>query len=237
MIEVLKKNKLPAIIVVVYLALLILQPDKASTAFGNSLYYLKEMATILPVIFMLTVGIEVLIPKEWIMKSLGKNAGVKGYFLSLLLGSISAGPIYAAFPICKSLLKKGANVGNIVIILSSWAVIKVPMLANEAKFLGSEFMGIRWILTVAAIFVMAYVMNKAIKLEDLPQAEEKTKKGIEINSDYCIGCGLCSKIAPTVYEMDNGKAIVISQKFNKEHKENIEKTVEKCPGNAITFAD
>ena len=31
-------------------------------------------------------------------------------------------------------LKKGASISNIVIILSAWAVIKVPMLANEAKF-------------------------------------------------------------------------------------------------------
>ena len=40
---------------------------------------------------------------------------------------------------------------SIIIILSSWAVIKIPMLLNEAKFLGAKFMIIRWLLTVIAI--------------------------------------------------------------------------------------
>jgi uncharacterized membrane protein YraQ (UPF0718 family) len=63
----------------------------------------------------------------------------------------------------KSLLKKGASISNIVIILSAWAVIKVPMLANEAKFLGVNFMAVRWVLTVTAIFVMAYMVGKIVK--------------------------------------------------------------------------
>jgi hypothetical protein len=39
------------------------------------------------------------------------------------------------------------SISNIVIILSTWAVIKVPMLLNESKFLGTKIMFNRWVLT------------------------------------------------------------------------------------------
>jgi hypothetical protein len=38
------------------------------------------------------------VPKETIIKLLGKEARTKGVLLAFILGSISAGPIYAAFP-------------------------------------------------------------------------------------------------------------------------------------------
>ena len=131
-LELMKKNKLIVFVVLAYLVVLIISPQKATESLGNSVYYLLEMLQVLPIIFLLTVVIEAWIPKELIMKGLGEKSGVKGNLLSLLLGSISAGPIYAAFPIGKSLLSKGASITNIVIILSSWAVIKVPMLAKRS---------------------------------------------------------------------------------------------------------
>ena len=135
-ILVIKNNKLLFLVALIYAVIFIILPDKGIKSVGNSVYYLIEMLQVLPVIFLLTVVIEALIPKELIMRGFGENSGFKGNLLALLLGSISAGPVYAAFPIGKSLLGKGSSISNIVIILSSWAVIKVPMLANEAKFLG-----------------------------------------------------------------------------------------------------
>jgi hypothetical protein len=52
---------------------------------------------------------------------------------------------------------------NLVIILSAWAVIKVPMLLNELKFLEFEFMAVRWVLTVIAIVVFFMDHNENCK--------------------------------------------------------------------------
>lgn len=128
---------------------------------------------IMPVIFLLTALIEAWVPKEMIMEYLGDESGLKGSFISLLLGSVSAGPIYAAFPVCKTLLKKGASISNIVVILSAWAVIKIPMLANEAKFLSPKFMAVRWILTTISIIIMGYIISKLVKREDIPMEGER----------------------------------------------------------------
>ena len=197
--KVLKKNKLMALVALIYVSIFIFMPDKAMEAMGNSVYYLVEMVQVLPIIFLLTVVIEALVPKEMITKRLGAKSGFLGNILSLILGSISAGPIYAAFPISKMLLTKGARVSNVVIILSSWAVIKLPMLANEAKFLGVSFMGVRWVLTVIAILIMAWITEKLVSKKDmLITSTEVTDKQIVINHDYCIGCGICAKMLPEV---------------------------------------
>ena len=231
-----KKNKLLIIVAVIYLILFALMPDKATTAIKNSIYYLIEMFEVLPVIFLLTVVIEALVPKEWIIKHFGEKSGLLGNLLSLVLGSISAGPIYAAFPISKMLMTKGASVANIVIILSSWAVIKVPMLANEAKFLGVSFMSIRWVLTVVAILIMAWLMGKMIsKREMVNDVIDHSKLKVVVNQDYCIGCGICVKMMPEVYELTDQKAYARLENVNSGNMTMIRNTVIKCTTQAITI--
>lgn len=234
-VQVTKKNKLLGIIILIYLVLLIVVPEKGFESLSNSAYYLLEMFQILPVIFMLTVVIEALVPKELILKSFGGESGIRGNLFALLLGSISAGPIYAAFPISKTLLRKGASISNIVIILSAWAVIKVPMLANEVKFLGINFMVVRWILTVTAIFVMAYIAGKFIKEKDLPSDMDTTSTPLSIQKDYCIGCGLCSKMLPDYFEIKENKATIKSTPSITEENQSIIEVVSKCPTKAINY--
>jgi uncharacterized membrane protein YraQ (UPF0718 family) len=184
LVKVFKSNRLLLIVAAVYLAVLVISPEMAFKSISNSMYYLKEMLIIMPVIFLLTVVIEALVPRDVIVRSFGEKSGVKGNILALILGSISAGPVYAAFPVSKMLLAKGASVGNIVIVLSAWAVVKLPMLANEARFLGVNFMVVRWILTVAAIFIMALVVGKAVKKKDLPAENDsavETETALSVN--------------------------------------------------------
>ena len=208
-------------------------PNMAMQSVGNSLYYLIEMLQVLPIIFLLTVVIQAWVPKELIMQGFGEKSRFKGNLLSLLLGSISAGPIYAAFLICKTLLSKGASITNIVIILSTWAVIKVPMLVNEAKFLSVEFMAVRWILTVICIFVMAYLTAALVKREDLPDIEPKKEDVFMVKEEYCVGCGLCAKILPEYYEMKGSKAQVKAFPEHQKDAEAVFESVQKCPANAI----
>lgn len=215
---------------------MIVRKDMAISALGNSAYYLIEMAQILPVIFMLTVAIEVLIPKEWIVKRLGQKSGMAGAVLAIAFGSISAGPIYAAFPIAKTLHKKGASIGNVVVILSAWAVIKVPMLANEAKFLGPEFMVVRWGLTVLFILAMGLIIEKS-RIE-IVENDDLDKQALSIKKEYCMGCTACEKGMPEFFAMKEGKAYVIEtsiglEGLSEDKKKQLYKMANKCPSNAI----
>ena len=167
------KKCLPFIVILTYTVIFIFRPKMGLGAVKTSGYFIKEMLMIMPVVFILTALLEVWVPKKKIMQFLGKEAKLKGIVLSFVIGSVSAGPIYAAFPMCVMLYRKGASVRNLVIILSSWAVIKIPMLINEATFLGLKFMLMRWALTIIAVIIFSWIADKIIRREDMPQSVDE----------------------------------------------------------------
>ena len=226
-----KENLFVVFIAAAYIAMFIIKPGMGITSVQNSVYYIKEMLMIMPVIFVLTALLDLWVPKEKIIKYLGTDAKAKGVVLSLLLGSISAGPIYAAFPLCVMLHKKGASVRNLVIILSAWAVIKVPMLLNEMTFLGFKFMAVRWVLTVIAIIVFSGITAKFVKESDLPQLKENLP-GLSINKAACMGCSLCSKNYPELFAMRKKKAFLKTMD-NLIDQEKLQRTISACPVKAI----
>lgn len=169
-----KKNKLLLLVLITYLLLVILDIEKAYSSFNNSLYYLKEMLIVMPVVIIFTILISAWIPQKTIIKSLGNNSGVKGNLIAILIGMLSTGPIYAAFPIAGIIKQKGGSTQNVVIILSAWAVIKVPMLINEVKFLGFDFMITRWILTIIAIIIMAKLTEFLVDKKEIKERTLET---------------------------------------------------------------
>jgi len=230
-----KENLFVIFIALAYIAIFIIKPNMGIASVKNSFYYIKEMIMIMPVIFVLTALLDLWVPKEKIMKYLGKEAKAKGVVLSFILGSISAGPIYAAFPLCMMLHKKGASVRNLVIILSAWAVIKVPMLLNEVKFLGFEFMAVRWVLTVIAIIVFSWITAKIVKDNDLPQLKAN-QNGPSINKSACMGCSLCAKNYPELFEMRDKKASLKTTNGAID-QEKLMQAVNSCPVKAISFSE
>ena len=235
-----KNNKMLFAVILIYIFLVAVMPEKAVESSKNSMYYVKEMLQIMPVIFILTSLIEAWVPKEAILKGFGEDSGIKGPIFSFALGSLSAGPIYAAFPICKILLKKGASVSNIVIIISAWAVVKVPMLANEAKFLGPRFMATRWVLTTISIFAMAYIISRVVEKSSIPMEDTEDKEitsnirnTLSIKEKYCIGCGICVDLSPDYFILQEGKARVAKEHIEEDIMENIQNIKSKCPVNAI----
>ncbi|MBN2794807.1 MAG: permease [Clostridia bacterium] len=219
----LSKNKILSLALLGYMILGLYNFEMLGLALKTSKYYFIEMLQILPAVFILTSLLQVWVPTTTIMKYFGDGSGVKGYLISFLIGSLSAGPIYAAFPVCKTLLKKGASIRNVVIILSAWAVVKVPMLINEIKFMGVSYMVIRWILTVAAFLVMAILMEKILKMVELPQDQ-----GLKIDYKRCIMCKACVRKYPDVFGVLKDK-IVIHEEDNFN-----EQLMSICPVGAIT---
>lgn len=191
--DIMKKHKIKIITIILYLTTLLYSKEVFITSVKTTGGYLKEMLEILPAVFIISGLITVWIPKEVITKNLGKNSGLKGKLISMLLGSISAGPIYAAFPVAFSLLGKGASISNIVVIISSWAVIKIPMLLVESKFLGLKFMLSRGVLTIVAILLIGYILDKTVDVKDVLTTFNNDSLLLEIQNilpQYnCRACG------------------------------------------------
>lgn len=229
-----KTNLFLISVILAYIFFLYLSPQTSLQGIKNSGFYLKEMLMIMPVIFVLTSLLDSWVPKNTIIRFLGQKSGIKGTILSFVLGSISAGPIYAAFPFCVMLHKKGASIRNVVIILSSWAVIKIPMLLNEVKFLGFKFMIIRWILTIIAILIFAWITSKIVKDNDIPQVTQE-KPGVCLNHNACMGCTICTKIYPEIFYMEAQKATVRTYDYLDSKK--LQNAINSCPVKAIVYND
>ena len=154
-----------AIIIVAVIALLFF-PDKSGPVLSVSKNYFLELIMILPAIMIIIGLFSVWVPKEIVVKYMGKTSGIKGIFFAIALGMLPTGPLYIAFPMAVSLLKKGAKISNIVIFISAWACIKLPQELVEIQFLGIEFTLLRLALTIIFVIIMGIIIEKIINFTD-----------------------------------------------------------------------
>jgi uncharacterized membrane protein YraQ (UPF0718 family) len=194
MIEKIKEYKFIIIAILLMSTTPIYNVDAFFEALNIAKGFFIEMVEIMPAIMIISALINQWVPREVIIKHFGDGSGIKGAFFSFFIGSFSAGPIYAAFPVTHSLLKKGASVANTVIIISSWAVIKIVMFMVESSFLGINFALTRYLLTVPAILLMSYTVSKLVRREEIidEENEEKSDPILEILEKLPgMNCGAC----------------------------------------------
>lgn len=235
------KINLLTLMIMAYAGLLFLAPSDGISALLITKDNMLQLLMVMPIILAMTALTKAWVPEEVISSKLGKESGGLGLLLAFVLGSVSAGPIYAAFPFAKALLDKGASLRNITILLSSWAVIKVPMLANEMAFLGVKFMITRWILTVLAILILSIILDKSVNVDDILHHDDNTFETItslKIDiSSKCSGCGVCLKILPDemkpLIQIQSSQAQIVS---DMQVSTSIALQLKKsCPRNAISY--
>lgn len=167
--EVLKRYRLFFILLVLSIMLAIISPDIGIKSFmitwGNTL----EMLSVLPPIFILLGLLDVWVSRETMIKYMGDNSGIIGIIFAFILGSMAAGPLYAAFPIAGILLKKGSRLLNVFIMIGAWSTTKIPQLLFEVSAMGLKFTLLRLVLNIFGIAAIAIVteclLSKAQKDE------------------------------------------------------------------------
>ncbi len=162
----LKDAALLAATIVIAIILLKTFPERQAAVVGAAKHFFIEMMSILPAVMILMGLFAVFVPKETVVKLLGKSAGIKGMLLALFLGALPTGPLYVAFPMASALLRKGARISTIVVFLSAWACIKIPQEMVELQFLGFKFMMARLILTIISVIIMGAMIEKIIERKE-----------------------------------------------------------------------
>lgn len=127
---------------------------------GNFNDFIMELASFLPVMFLLVGLFDVWIPKEMIEKEIGQKSNWLGSFWVVLLAMLQAGPLYGAFPVAYILRKKGASVRNVFIYLSTFSCLKLPLLTFEVSFLGWKFSLLRTLFTLPVFLLIGLIMEK-----------------------------------------------------------------------------
>lgn len=141
-------------------------PDKSEPVLTVSKNYFLELVMILPALMIIIGLFSAWVPKEFVVKHMGKSSGIKGTAVAFVLGMLPTGPLYIAFPMAAALLKKGAKISNIIIFISAWACIKLPQELVEIQFLGIKFTLLRLSLTIVFVILMGIIIEKIIDITE-----------------------------------------------------------------------
>jgi len=157
------------------LALWLANREAGARAVDVTLSNLKEMLLVLPPIFIILGLLDVWVPREQMIKLMGEGSGWRGMLLAFLLGSAAAGPLYAAFPVAQVLLKKGASMRNVLILIGAWSTTKIPMLMFELTSMGARFTLTRFIVDLGGILLIALLLEQFMKDKDRDEILAKAR--------------------------------------------------------------
>lgn len=139
-----------------------LRPDRAATlALLAGSHFLTVLA-LLPPVFILLGLFDAWVPRERVTALIGERSGLVGAGLALFMGSFAAGPLYLAFPIAETFLRKGTGLFNVLVFIGAWSTMKIPMLLFEIQSLGLPFAAIRYALSFLGIFWIAWAVEKSL---------------------------------------------------------------------------
>lgn len=148
------------------LVLLFAAPELGRQSLSLSLRNLKEMLCIIPPVFVLMGLMDVWVPRETMMRYMGKGAGLPGHVFAFALGAFSAGPLYAAFPVAAVFLKKGVSLANVFLFVGAWSAGKIPMMLFEVTQLGARFAFLRFALNGALMALLAFLLERLTPPEE-----------------------------------------------------------------------
>jgi uncharacterized membrane protein YraQ (UPF0718 family) len=168
-----QRYKFFLLLIFVNIILIIYHPEIGLKSIETSSTSLIEMIIVVPPIFLLLGLFDIWVPRETIIALRGEKSGILGISLALLLGSFSAGPLYAAFPVAAVLMNKGSKFSNILLFVGAWATTKIPMLLFEASSMGWKFMLTRLIINIPGIIIMAYLVETMISFKEKKIIYEK----------------------------------------------------------------
>lgn len=161
-----KKYKIFIILFIINLLTLLFNFELGKKSLEITKNNMLEMLSIIPPIFILLGLLEVWVKRETMIKYMGEKSGIVGVLLAFMLGSVAAGPLYAAFPVAAVLLKKGSKLSNVLIMIGAWSTTKIPLILFEASSIGIKFTAIRFMLNIVGIVIIAFVTERLLSKEE-----------------------------------------------------------------------
>jgi len=136
---IIKRFRALIILSIILLGLTLISPERGSQALSLTGDSLIDMFSLLPPILVLVGLIDQWVDKQVLIKFMGDDSKFLGVIVALLLGGLAAGPMYIAFPIAITLLKKGANIRYVVFFLGVWTTAKLPIVLFEVAAFGWKY--------------------------------------------------------------------------------------------------
>ncbi|GEN57629.1 hypothetical protein GCM10012290_22010 [Halolactibacillus alkaliphilus] len=164
---IIKRWRALIILSLLLIGLVAINPERGQTAVSLTLGSAKDMFLLLPPILVLVGLIDQWIDKSLLIKYMGDDAKFTGVLVALLLGGLAAGPMYIAFPIAITLLKKGANIRYIVFFLGVWTTAKLPIVLFEVSAFGWKYTLIHVLVGLFFFYFVGVFFEKHFDRETL----------------------------------------------------------------------
>jgi len=149
----------PLSVLGLYLLLWQVAPEKTMVALRSSLSVFAHVLLPLGMVFLVMFGLNVFLKPPDLAKFLGKGTTISRNLFAAVAGIISAGPIYAWYPLLKDLREKGAEHPLIAVFLVNRAV-KPSLLPMMVSFFGWTYVLALIFLTIAGSLWVGFVVGR-----------------------------------------------------------------------------
>jgi len=163
--EKLKQYKWLIASLLMILVLLVVNPPQGQAAVKFTFNNLKSVSMVLPPIFILIGLMDVWIPKETMVKFMGHKSGILGAIIAIFIGAMGAGPLYVAFPVAALLLKKGARLAYVFLVLGAWTSVKLPIFMFEWASFGPTFTMVHVVSSLTVYIAGSFLLEKLLSDE------------------------------------------------------------------------
>lgn len=153
-----------AAVVALYAVCAAFAPDVALRALSHTWQSLHHMLPVLALVFVLMVVFDVLLNPQRIAQHLGRE-GARGWLLALAAGILSAGPIYAWYPLLAELIAKGMRASTAAVFLYARA-IKLPLLPLLFHYFGTAYS------VVLSLYLAGFALISGLVMERLDRTTE-----------------------------------------------------------------
>lgn len=137
------------------------------TFLKTSDFFFSIILKIIPVfimVFLLLALFNYFIKPKQLARHLGKESGIKGWFIAVFAGIISTGPIYMWYPLLNELKKHGARSGIIATFLYTRAV-KPAMIPLMIFYFGLVFTLVLTVVMIVFSILQGMVIESIMEME------------------------------------------------------------------------
>ena len=140
---------------------------EALASFGS---LFLRIVPILVLVFGLLFLASLFLERKWLARHLGKASGVGGWALTVVCGVLSAGPLYAWYPLLGELKEKGMSGALIAAFLYSRA-LKLPLLPMTVHYFGVAYT-VALSICIIVFAVLSGLLMKKFAGVDVSQQQE-----------------------------------------------------------------
>ena len=134
------------LVIIVYLVVLLFDPDRTLMALQFSSGMLKKLLPVLGLVSIFVFFNNLLVKPSWVKNHVGHDSGWKGVFIAIIGGTLSMGPIYVWYGVLEEFQKKGMRTSLIASFLYARSV-KPQLLPLMIYYFG-------WLYALVLVFYL-----------------------------------------------------------------------------------